>query len=247
MINRKTLLASMALASTASAFTYPSQPLAPRTTTALRSSTEDIELTRQVIMDHADKHADNSWIDDSSDENDEQPKKKLIMDIPPSPSSANTNNKAYTKVTTKTLPKKSNPAHKEGLLSPLVYAANSILGKEELNKLRGQIIAYHSDIIKSFVDTSDSAFGKSVLKQLFTIIDVDNSGYLDKEEVGRALNLLGFKWLEEKHVGKIFERADLNEDGEISLEEFIEEAPKTLKVNLVKLAKSNGGELGLLV
>ena len=59
----------------------------------------------------------------------------------------------------------------------------------------------------------------------------------------QALALLGFKWLEEKHVQKIFERADLNDDGEISLEE----APKTLKVNLVKLAKMNGGEMGLLV
>ena len=63
----------------------------------------------------------------------------------------------------------------------------------------------------------------------------------------QALALLGFKWLEEKHVQKIFERADLNDDGEISLEEFMEEAPKTLKVNLVKLAKMNGGEMGLLV
>ena len=68
------------------------------------------------------------------------------MDIPPSPSPTVAKAKpAYTVVTTKKL--KSNPAHKEGLLSPLVYAANTLLGKDELNKLRAKIISYHSDII----------------------------------------------------------------------------------------------------
>lgn len=231
----------MALAATSSAFTVPSHII--RTTTPLHnaaSSEQDVELTRQVIMEHASSIPDNS-IDDSTDDDDTP--KKLIMDIPPPPSKAGP---AYTKVTTKK--PKSNPStHKEGLLSPLVYAANTLLGKEELNKLRAKIITYHSDIIKSFVDTADSEFGRSVLKQLFLISDTDKSGYLDKEEVQQALALLGFKWLEEKHVQKIFERADLNDDGEISLEEFMEEAPKTLKVNLVKLAKMNGGEMGLLV
>jgi hypothetical protein len=210
----------------------------------------DMELTRQAIMTHAEQTADNSWVDDSPDHNEEDDASppKLIMDIPPSPSVAETSKKAppaYTVVTTKK--PKSNPAHKEGLFSPLVYAANTLLGKDELNKLRAKIISYHSDIIKSFVDTSDSQFGKGVLKQLFVITDRDQSGYLDKDEVARALELLGFDWLQEKHVSKIFERADLNEDGEISLEEFMEEAPKTLKTNLVKLAKKNGGDMGLLV
>ena len=174
------------------------------------------------------------------------------MDIPPPPSvslaqqQTPNKTKAYTQVKTKPT-KPFNPAHKEGILSPLVYAANKIMGKEELNKLRAQIISLHSDIIKSFVDTSDSEFGKAILRQLFQITDADGSGYLDEEEVRRALELLGFKWLEDKHVRKIFERADLNDDGEISLEEFMEEAPKTLRVNLVKLAKNNGGDLGLLV
>jgi|EP00956_Cyclotella_meneghiniana_P032729 hypothetical protein len=255
MMITRTALATVALASTINAFTVmPSHPL--RSTRALYSSpAEDIELTRNVIMEHANKNIDKTWIDDTSDEitkaDDEvisaaSTAKKLIMDIPPSPSE--TVAKATTTPTNKTNPpKKGNPAHKEGLLSPLVYAANSILGKDELNKLRAKIISYHSDIIKSFVDTADSEFGKSVLKQLFVITDVDKSGYLDKEEVASAFNLLGFDWLGEKQVGKIFERADLNADGEISLEEFMEEAPKTLRVNLVKLAKKNGGEMGLLV
>jgi hypothetical protein len=59
--------------------------------------------------------------------------------------------------------------------------------------------------------------------------------------------MLGFKWLGGKQVDGIFARADANGDAEISLEEFMVEAPKTLRTNLVKLAKSNGGEMGLLV
>ena len=240
MTTQKALLVALAFATTTSAFTtFPSH--SDRSRALHSTSAEDIELTRQVIMDHADKQTDKSWIDDTPDETDCASPNKLIMDIPPS-----LKQPAYTKVTTKKS-KPFSPQHKEGLFSPLVYAANTLLGKEELNKLRAKIISYHSDIIKSFVDTSDSEFGKAVLKQLFVITDTDNSGYLDKEEVGNALELLGFKWLEEKHVVKIFERADLNDDGEISLEEFMEEAPKTLRVNLVKLAKKNGGEMGLLV
>ena len=34
--------------------------------------------------------------------------------------------------------------------------------------------------------------------------------------------------------------------GVIDYEEFVKEAPKTLKTNLVKLAKNNGAELGFL-
>jgi len=143
--------------------------------------------------------------------------------------------------------KKKGPKHTVGIVSPIVELGKAVLGEGDLNKLRGKIIGYHSDIIKSFVATSDSAFGRAVLRQLFNIVDADNSGYLDKEEVATALSYLGFDWLGEKQVNKIFERADENGDYEISLDEFMEEAPKTLKVNLVKLAKKNGNDLGMLV
>jgi len=168
----------------------------------------------------------------------EEPEKKLIMDIPPAPVAA----------AKKAAPKKKggNP-HKEGVFSPIVIAAGSVIGEEALNKIRAKTISIHSDIIKSFVDTSDSVFGKTVLRALFNLVDTDKNGYIDRDELAVALNLLGFKWLKEKHVAKIFERADANGDEEISLEEFMEEAPKTLRVNLVKLAKTNGGEMGLLV
>mmetsp|Transcript_27338 Transcript_27338/g.56510 ORF Transcript_27338/g.56510 Transcript_27338/m.56510 type:complete len:258 (+) Transcript_27338:154-927(+) len=170
---------------------------------------------------------------------------KPIMDIPPTPSKSSLPH--TDKTANKPKPKTKGNPHKEGIFSPIVVAAGSVLGQEQLNQIRAKAISLHSDIIKSFVDTSDSELGKSVLKQLFNIVDVDGSGYLDEKEVGTALKLLGFKWLEEKHVEKIFERADLDENGEICLDEFVLEAPKTLRTNLIKLAKSNGGDMGLLV
>ena len=41
-------------------------------------------------------------------------------------------------------------------------------------------------------------------------------------------------------------RADEDDNCVIDYEEFVKEAPKTLKTNLVKLAKNNGAELGFL-
>ena len=143
--------------------------------------------------------------------------------------------------------KKKGPKHTVGIVSPIVELGKAVLGDDDLNKLRGKIIGYHSDIIKSFVATSDSAVGNAVLRTLFNIVDTDNSGYLDKEEVATALSYLGFSWLGPKQVDKIFARADENGDNEISIDEFMEEAPKTLKVNLIKLAKKNGNDLGMLV
>mmetsp|Transcript_19542 Transcript_19542/g.35378 ORF Transcript_19542/g.35378 Transcript_19542/m.35378 type:complete len:245 (+) Transcript_19542:366-1100(+) len=244
MINRQALIVVLAAAATvqnAHAFTtsspYSIHQCPLRTTTlynsAAASNEEDVELTRQVIMDHID-----------TPEEDE----KLIMDIPPMPATA-VEPAATPKpaAAAKTAPKKKGSSHKEGVFSPIVVAAGTILGDKQLNKIRGKFIAIHSDLIKTFVGTSDSDVGQAVLRQIFTLVDTDKSGYLDKDEIAVALNLLGFKWLKEKQVEKIFERADANGDTKISLEEFMAEAPKTLKVNLVKLAKANGGDMGLLV
>lgn len=171
---------------------------------------------------------------------------KMIMDVPPTPVAPSV---ATTPMTTPAPPKvkKGGNPHKEGVFSPIVIAAGTILGEEQLNKIRGKVIGLHSDLIKSFVNTADSEFGKAVLRQLFNFVDTDKSGYLDKKEVATALNLLGFKWLGEKQVDGIFERADADGDLTISLDEFMIEAPRLLRTNLVKLAKANGGEMGLLV
>eukprot|EP00577_Skeletonema_sp_RCC1716_P023275 CAMPEP_0113438432 /NCGR_PEP_ID=MMETSP0013_2-20120614/37945_1 /TAXON_ID=2843 ORGANISM="Skeletonema costatum, Strain 1716" /NCGR_SAMPLE_ID=MMETSP0013_2 /ASSEMBLY_ACC=CAM_ASM_000158 /LENGTH=139 /DNA_ID=CAMNT_0000329151 /DNA_START=160 /DNA_END=576 /DNA_ORIENTATION=- /assembly_acc=CAM_ASM_000158 len=122
---------------------------------------------------------------------------KLIMDIPPTPVAPK--NKPAPK-------KKANAAHKEGVFSPIVMAAGTLLGPDQLNKVRAKAITLHSDLIKSFVGTSDSAIGQTVLQQLFKYVDADNSGFIDKEELSVALSLLGFRWLKEKQVNGIFDR-----------------------------------------
>ena len=143
--------------------------------------------------------------------------------------------------------KKAAPAHKDGIFSPVVYAGKMLLGDDELNKIRGKAISMHSDVIKSFVATADSPVGQSVLKSLFAMSDKDADGKLSRDELASAIRTLGFDWLKEKQIDGIIKRADADEDGYICLDEFCVEAPKTLKTNLVKLAKKNGGELGFLV
>lgn len=207
-------------------------------TVEAKSREDDVELTRKVIMNHVDTPS-------------EQELAEPITDTPPMPAvvepvATEVPTPAAAKTTPKKKKKMGNP-HKAGVFSPIVVAGKAVLGQDSLIKIRAKIIGLHSDLIKSFVATADSDTGKAVLRQLFKIVDADDSGYLDKEEVMVALNLLGFKWLGEKEVDKIFARADKNGDLEISLEEFMVETPKTLKLNLVKLAKLNGGEMGLLV
>ena len=139
------------------------------------------------------------------------------------------------------------PAHKEGVFSPIVYAGKMVLGDEQLNKLRAKIISLHSDLIKSFVSTHDSTFGQAVLKSLFEISDLDKDGKLSRDEVASALRSLGFDWLKDKQIDGIIKRADTDENGYICIDEFCVEAPRTLSTGLVKLAKKNGGDMGLLV
>ena len=139
------------------------------------------------------------------------------------------------------------PAHQEGIFSPVVLTLKKVLGEENLNKLRGKVIAMHSDVISSFIETSNTTFGKAVLAKLFELVDRNHDGELQKEELVVAFEILGFAWLKEKQIAGILERADKNQDGAIDFEEFLTDAPRTLKNNLVKLAKKNGGELGFLV
>jgi hypothetical protein len=144
-------------------------------------------------------------------------------------------------------PKKSKGGkHKEGLFTPIVLLAKTVLGEERLNKLRADVISKHSDVIASFVDTSDSTFGRTVLRLTFEAADKNQNGLIEEEELAVVLGSLGFDWLKEKQLKGIFARADSDENGAISLQEWYEAAPKTLRTNLIKLAKKNGGELGFL-
>jgi len=77
-------------------------------------------------------------------------------------------------------------------------------------------------------------------------VDVNGNGTLDRREVRDALHALGFTFIEDKQLDKIFSRADENDDLVIDFEEFIKETPKTLRTSLVKLAKTNGHDLGFL-
>eukprot|EP00547_Thalassionema_nitzschioides_P002396 CAMPEP_0194199482 /NCGR_PEP_ID=MMETSP0156-20130528/485_1 /TAXON_ID=33649 /ORGANISM="Thalassionema nitzschioides, Strain L26-B" /LENGTH=218 /DNA_ID=CAMNT_0038924379 /DNA_START=88 /DNA_END=744 /DNA_ORIENTATION=+ len=142
--------------------------------------------------------------------------------------------------------KKAVPHGKEGIFTPAVKGVKAVVGEEKLNKIRGKAIGMHSDVIKGFVATSDSEFGQFVLKQLFALADKDKNGIIDQSELEAAVKTLGFNFLKENQVQGIFERTDLDKNGGIDLEEFLEFAPQTLQRNLVKLAKNNGGELGFL-
>ena len=132
-----------------------------------------------------------------------------------------------------------------GPFAPLVLLSKNVLGEDELNKIRAKAIGLHSDVIGKFVDTADTPFGQQVLKAMFTIADKDKSGTIEEEELAALLTGLGFD-LKPKQLSGIFQRADADESGSIDFDEWRRDAPKTLRTNLIKLAKKNGGELGFL-
>merc|ERR1719231_1969725 len=136
---------------------------------------------------------------------------------------------------------------REGIFAPGVLAAKAVLGEQQLKELRASVIAKHSKVIANFVDTSESKFGQLVLRRMFEYADKDGNGTLDKEEVKEALLDLGFDFLDQKQVDTIMKKADSDKNAVIDFEEFVKETPKVLRVNLVKLAKKNGHDLGFLV
>jgi hypothetical protein len=136
--------------------------------------------------------------------------------------------------------------HKQGLFSPLILAAKEVVGVEKLNKIRAQVIGYHTKVIKSFVDTNETVLGSTIVLQLFALMDMNEDGAVDEDELAIAFKTLGFSWLNEKKIAAIIKRSG-SEDGLLRMEEFKQEFPKTLRTNLVKLAKKNGGDLGFLV
>jgi hypothetical protein len=144
------------------------------------------------------------------------------------------------------LPKKAAGGHgKGGILAPFVVLSKKVLGDDELNQLRGKVISLHSKVIGEFVDTANTYLGDRVLRALFELSDTNKNGTIEEEELATALKTLGFD-LKDKQIKGIFERADLDADGAIDLEEWKKTAPSTLRTNLIKLAKKNGGDLGFL-
>jgi uncharacterized tellurite resistance protein B-like protein len=135
---------------------------------------------------------------------------------------------------------------KNGIFSPIVRLAKRIVGKERFLSFRGRVIGAHTKVIQAFVDTSDSPFGCLALEKLFEMADLDGDGTIDRDELEKALKKLGFYHLSGAQLDAIMKRADEDDNCVIDYDEFVKEAPKTLKTNLVKLAKNNGAELGFL-
>ena len=226
MTNYKISLTLFAMAMSADAFTV--SPSAVRSATRLADTTPANDFFTEEIA--------------------EEPKVAMSDSPEPSkPTAAMTDSVEPSKpIAPKVVKKKAAPHGKEGVFSPAVTALKSVMGDDELNKLRGKVISMHSEVIKNFVDTSDSVFGQAVLKGMFAVADVDRSGTVEAAELEKALKTLGFRYLNDKQVRGIFERADKDKDGHIDLDEWMKEAPKTLRTNLVKLAKQNGGDMGFL-
>jgi hypothetical protein len=143
--------------------------------------------------------------------------------------------------------KETRAAWQEGLFAPAVIGAKKVMGEQQLKEFRASVIAKHSKVIGNFVDTSESKFGHLVLKRMFEYADKDGNGTLDKEEVRSALLDLGFDFMNEKQIEKLLKDADKDQNDVIDFEEFVAATPKALRINLVKLAKNNGHDLGFLV
>ena len=135
---------------------------------------------------------------------------------------------------------------KEGIFTPAVQVTKKVMGEERFTELKYDLIGKHTKVIQAFVDTSVSPVGTIALKKLFQLADMDHNGSIDRDELGAALRKLGFSHLSTKQIDQILNRADKDDNFEIDYDEFVREAPKTLKTNLVKLAKDNGSALGFL-
>jgi hypothetical protein len=232
-----TMLALSSSNSQVSAFAFQSTP--PTTTTSLKRTRTTSSSPLYSSMTMSENEALPFFLESTSvvPTVEQQPK-------PASPPSTTPN------ATTKKAPlKKSNTdqLHKNnGVLSPVVLLAKQALGEDKLNKVRAKAISLHSDVIAAFVDTSNTAIGQTVLKALFSAADANRNGVIEETELARMFETLGFEWLKDKQVKGILQRADSDSNGVIDMTEFMQEAPKTLRTNLIKLAKKNGGELGLL-
>mmetsp|Transcript_88171 Transcript_88171/g.248078 ORF Transcript_88171/g.248078 Transcript_88171/m.248078 type:complete len:214 (+) Transcript_88171:78-719(+) len=136
---------------------------------------------------------------------------------------------------------------KEGVFTPVVLGAKKVLGDKQLAKVRGEVIKAHGEVIQRFVETSDTRFGQFALKTLFDLADTDCSGHIDKEELRIALIKLGFTWVEDDgKLDQLFNKMDEDGNQYVDWDEFTKRAPTVLKQSFIKLAKSNGGELGFL-
>eukprot|EP00929_Paragymnodinium_shiwhaense_P012202 TRINITY_DN11895_c0_g1_i7.p2 TRINITY_DN11895_c0_g1~~TRINITY_DN11895_c0_g1_i7.p2 ORF type:complete len:122 (+),score=55.08 TRINITY_DN11895_c0_g1_i7:217-582(+) len=120
------------------------------------------------------------------------------------------------------------------------------MGDETLNSIRSYLIKLHGDAQAAVIETHPTEFGQATMTWLFEQADTDGNGTIDKQELKDALHRLGFEWMDDARVDKLFLKADKDENESIDLDEFKATSPKFLQQSLIKLAKKNGADLGFL-
>ena len=83
-----------------------------------------------------------------------------------------------------------------------------------------------SEFLLATVDYKKGVHEKE-LRQIFSIIDKDKSGTLEREEVGEFFNLKGPEHAADLQM--LINEADVNKDGKISIDEFIHMMNQFLK------------------
>ena len=121
---------------------------------------------------------------------------------------------------------------KNGIFTPLVKLTKWAVGEDRFLSFRARVIGEHTKVIQAFVDTADTPFGCIALEKLFDIADVDGSGTIDRAELELALKKLGFTHLTESQIDTIMKKADGDDNCVIDYDEFVDNAPKALKVDI---------------
>jgi len=137
-------------------------------------------------------------------------------------------------------------AAKDGPFTPTVVGFKVLMGDENLNSLRNYFIKLHGEVQEAAIDTHETETGQALMGWLFEQADKDGNGVIDKAELMEAMEKLNFSWMDEKRIDKLIKKADKNDNEVLEYEEFAASSPKFLKQNLLKLAKKNGADLGLL-
>jgi Ca2+-binding EF-hand superfamily protein len=71
---------------------------------------------------------------------------------------------------------------------------------------------------------------------VFQVVDTDNSGQIDKEELGKAINQFaeefGLSPIDDDSINKVFTSLDTDQSGKLSIDEFKVFVRKTLELLL---------------
>lgn len=94
----------------------------------------------------------------------------------------------------------------------------------EMGVTKGRSITYEQfeNCLMTYLQncTTDSSRVEETLRSSFSVFDKDNSGFIDKAELRKALTTLGEN-LKDNEVDEMFKAADINGDGKVEYKEFI--------------------------